>query len=173
MVRMLCSADDRPQPPLGDRRRHDDIRHGQDLFPVFRGKAQKRHDLSYPGTGYPFSASDLGLVRDLAGIELPLPFDRLSEQFGHPGGLWSRRLENGAGRGDDVHTLVGLDSSRQDAYIDGAEGDLDFLFAVGLPGGAIFSRHGRVDDSEPDLGSHGARPVRRAGRAIVYGFVTP
>jgi hypothetical protein len=29
-----------------------------------------------------------------------------------------------------------------------------------------------VDDSEPDLGSHGARPVSRAGRAMIVGFET-
>lgn len=162
LARLLCSVDDGPQPPLGDRRRPDDIRHGQDLFPEFRGKAEKSHDLGNPGTGNPFSASDLGLVLYLAGIWLPLPFDCLAEELSHTGGPGTRRLENAPGRWDDAHTLVGLDTSRQGAYIDGAKRDFDFLFAVSLPEGAIIARYGVVDDSEPDFGASGVRMLRRA-----------
>lgn len=40
------------------------------------------------------------------------------------------------------------------------------------PEAAIFPRHGGVNDSEPDLGSHGVRPVSRAAHSPFLRLVT-
>jgi len=56
---------------------------------------------------------------------------------------------------------------------DRAKGDRHFLFAVCPRWGVNLPEHGGMDDPEPYLGSCGAWPVRRAGRTIIFGFVTP
>lgn len=179
-VRLLYSIDDGSQPPLGDLRPPDGIRHRQNLFQGFGVKAKKAHDVGHSGTTDSLPPSDLGLVSDLADVELALPLDGLSEEFGDVGGSWGRRLlEIAPGQRDDAHDLVGVYPSRQDAdtavFRDPhrAEGDLHLLFAVGRKGGAILAVNGGVDYSEPDLGPCGTRSVSRARHTTIFRLATP
>ena len=146
--------------------------HRQYVLLYLGREAKHSHNLRHPGTGYPFSASNLGLVLDLTSVDLPPPLYGHPKELGHPGGLGTRWLENAAGRPDDAHTLVGLDSSRQDAYIDGAERDFDFLFPVCLPRSAILAWLSRVDDPEPDVRAGRARSVSRAAHSAIFNLVT-
>ena len=63
----------------------------EDFFLNLWSRTKKIQNLCYTGTGDSLPSCDLGLVPDLAGIDLTLPLDSFSEEFHHSGGLGFRR----------------------------------------------------------------------------------
>jgi hypothetical protein len=50
----------------------------------FGRKSEHAYNLSHPGPGDPLPICDIGLGSDLAGVELALPLDGLTEELDHP-----------------------------------------------------------------------------------------
>ncbi|MCL5966900.1 MAG: hypothetical protein M1550_06855 [Deltaproteobacteria bacterium] len=82
LVSAICEDHIGAEHPFGDGRTVDNIRHGQDVFPGFRGKAKKAHDLGHACPGDSLPPGDVGLVSDRPGVELAPPLDGLAEEFG-------------------------------------------------------------------------------------------
>jgi len=100
-------------------------------------------------------AGNVGLIPDLAGVELPSPLDRLAEELGNPGCLgFSGRFGVASHLKDRAHRPVARHPARQGAdvaIIEGplwSEGDLDGLFAVSGHSGATLGILGEMDDPE-------------------------
>jgi hypothetical protein len=150
------------------------------VLPGFRGKAEKSHDLGHSGSGYPFPAGNVGLVPDLASVELSPPLDGPAEECGYVGSLGiHRRFEIPLGQRYNPHKLVSSYPPRQGADVavfkdpHWADGDLHRLFVEGRQGRAVLAVQGGVDDSEPDLGACGARSVSRGGLSTIFRLATP
>lgn len=138
-------------------------------------EAQQAQDLGHPGARDPFSTGDLGLVRDVAGVELPPPLLGRPEKLDHlrgPGCLG--RLSVPGLRREGVDGLVGRHPSFQgahDAVLErplGPQGNFHRLFAVGGHRGPIRAFLGNVDDPEPDLGLGPAGPAA-VSRTVTFG----
>lgn len=163
----------------GDRRPASHIGHGQNVLLDLRREAEHSHDLGHSRSSNPLTACDGRLIGNLAGLEERLPFDGLPEQLDHVGrpgspgwfGLVSARS-------DGAHDPLRGHPARQGANVAVLERplrpqrDLDRLFAVGGPGGAVWAARGDVDDPEPDLGlghAMGSNTVT-LGEPFVTGF---
>ncbi len=141
----------RPQRPLANRWPAGRLGHGQDVLLDLGDQAQESQDLGDAGSGDALAAGDLGLVADLARVELAPPLDGLAQELGDPGrpGL-PGRLGLDPARRDGADDPVGAHTAREGADVAvierpfGAQRDLDRLFAVGGPGFAVAAIPGDV-----------------------------
>ena len=118
----------------------------------FGCKAQETENLGDAGPGYALPPGDLGLIANLAGVELATPLDGLAEEFGHSGSFaWPRSLWLASVRGNGPHDPVSRHTAFQGpdvAILEGPPGpqsDLDLLLQeAGSP--AVLALSGRMDD---------------------------
>ena len=174
MLSLLASPGDRPQRPLGDCGSADHVGKREDLLLDLGREAEHAHDLGHPSTGDPFPPGDLGLARNLAGVELSPPLLGLQEEVDHPRRprfpWWPGPTP---ASGDGADDPLGGYVTRQKAHVRvlerplGPQDDLDRLVAVSGRQRArygIVSVSGYMQDPEPDLGCDisGAvsRPIR-------------
>ncbi len=79
---MVGQPNDWAQGALGDCWLPSGLGHGEDAVLDGRGEVEKGHDLADSGAGEALAAGDGGLVFNLAGVELALPFLGLAQVLG-------------------------------------------------------------------------------------------
>ena len=149
---------DGPQCSLGDCWSAGHLRHRQDRLLDLRGQSKQTQNLGDTCACDSLPAGDVGLIPDLAGVELPSPLDRLAEELGNPGYLGiSGRFGVASHLKDRAHRPVARHTARQGAHIAvfkrplGAKGYFDGLFAIGGNGDATLDILGYMYNPEVNL----------------------